>query len=111
MKPILPIASILSLAAISCSVPAETSSSTSAAATESPSNPSAAAREQGAPPVLRELAGGVIEVKFENGCVVLFDKNGELTSGGRLCDDVDLHRARQAAKAHIAEKNADYSDV
>jgi len=63
-------------------------------------------------PTLTVLKNGNILVRFEKkGCEVLFDANGQLLSGGRLCDDVDLHRARVAVKAHIAEREADFLDV
>lgn len=77
-------------------------------------NPSASAPSapgQGAPPDLRTKPNGDIEVVFESGCVAIFDRYGNLKMGGRNCDDVDLHRAREAVRAHLAEQRADFLDV
>ncbi len=63
-------------------------------------------------PTLTPLDNGNIVVRFKkSGCSVLFDHDGKLLEGGQMCDDVDLHRARQAVKAHIAERESDFLDV
>ena len=63
-------------------------------------------------PTVTPLQNGKIVVRFKkSGCSVLFDHEGKLLEGGRHCDDVDLHRARKAAKAYIAERDADFPDV
>lgn len=63
-------------------------------------------------PTLTPLDNGNIVVRFQkSGCSVLFDRDGKLLEGGKLCDDVHLHRARKAVKAHIAEREADFLDV
>ncbi len=69
------------------------------------------ASNQGAPPNLRTKPNGNIEVVFASGCNVLFDGNGKLIRGGQSCDDVDLHRAKQAVRAHLAEKRSNFNDV
>jgi hypothetical protein len=63
------------------------------------------------PPELRTKPNGDIEVVFQGGCVCIFDQYGNLKEGGRSCDDLDLHRAREAVKAHLAEQRADFNDV
>ncbi|NWK55915.1 hypothetical protein HW115_09850 [Verrucomicrobiaceae bacterium N1E253] len=62
-------------------------------------------------PELRTMPNGDIEIVFQGGCICTFDQNGNLKNGGRSCDDLDLHRARKAVKAHLAEKRANFSDV
>ena len=57
------------------------------------------------------MPNGDIQVISQSGCVCLFDQYGNLKEGGRSCDDLDLHRAREAVKAHLAEQRADFSDV
>lgn len=58
-------------------------------------------------PTLTPLENGNIVVRFKKtGCSVLFDHDGKLLEGGRLCDDVNIYRAREAVKAHIAERSS-----
>jgi len=74
-------------------------------------SPAAAADADRPPPELRTKPNGDLEVVFESGCVAIFDLNGKLIMGGRACDDIDIARARAAVRAHLAEQNADFSDV
>ena len=106
MKTALPILALgLALATSSCVVEVPESSTTpsSAGVSARPGNSSS--------PELRTKPNGDIEVVFQAGCVCLFDQYGNLKEGGRSCDDLDLHRARQAVKAHLAEQRADFNDV
>ena len=98
---------LLALVLSSCVVATDGTSSTS-------TTPSAAAQEARnlEVPDLRTKPNGDIEVVFpKKGCVVIFDRYGNLRMGGRGCDDVDLHRAKEAVRAHLAEQNADFRDV
>ena len=106
MKTALPILALgLALATSSCvvGVPENSNTPPSAATPTRPDNSSS--------PELRTKPNGDIEVVFEGGCICLFDQYGKLKEGGRSCDDLDLHRARQAVKAHLAEQHADFNDV
>ena len=106
MKTALPFLALgLALVTSSCVVEVPESSTT-------PSSAAVSTRpDMSPPPELRTKPNGDIEVVFEGGCVCLFDQYGKLKEGGRSCDDLDLHRARQAVKAHLAEQSADFSDV
>jgi hypothetical protein len=106
MKAALPLLAIgLSVATSSCVVEVPGSSVTPPSAAVSP-RPA-----MSPPPNLLTKANGDIEVVFEGGCVCLFDRYGNLKEGGRSCDDIDLHRAREAVKAHLAEQRANFNDV
>lgn len=37
-------------------------------------------------------------------CFVQFDNNGNLLEGGRKCDDVQLHEAKQAVQNYLQER-------
>ena len=106
MKSAIPLLALgLSLATSSCVVEVPENSMTppsAAVPTRSDMSP---------PPELRTKPNGDLEVVFQGGCVCIFDQYGNLKEGGRSCDDLDLHRARQAVKAHLAEQRADFSDV
>ena len=106
MKTAVPILALgLALATSSCVVEVPESSTT-------PSSAGVSARpDNSPPPELRTKPSGDIEVVFQGGCVCLFDQYGNLKEGGRSCDDLDLHRARQAVKAHLAEQSSDFTDV
>jgi hypothetical protein len=96
---------ILAFATSSCVVEVPESSTT-------PSSAGVSARpDNSSPPELRTKPNGDIEIVFQGGCLCLFDQYGNLKEGGRSCDDLDLHRARQAVKAHLAEQGADFNDV
>ena len=106
MKSAIPLLALgLSLATSSCvvEVPEETKTAPAAGVATRP--------DMSPPPELRTKANGDIEIVFQGGCVCLFDRFGNLKEGGRACDDLDLHRAREAVKAHLAEQRANFSDV
>lgn len=93
----------------SCVVVDESAGGSTSAPSPGAASPSA---DQGPPPDLRRKPNGEIEVVFQNGCVVIFDQDGTLIMGGTACDDVDLHRARQAVRAYFAEQDpSTYNDV
>jgi hypothetical protein len=93
-------------ALLSCSCVIDATTPAGGPAASSQTNPGS-----GPPPDLRTKPNGNIEVVFASGCVAIFDRNGNLIKGGRGCDDVDLHRAKQAVRAHLAEKRSNFYDV
>ena len=100
------LALVLALATSACVVEVPKDSVTPPPSAGNPTRPNTSST-----PELRTRSNGDIEVIFKGGCVCLFDRYGNLKEGGRSCDDLDLHRARQAVKAHLAEQSADFSDV
>lgn len=63
-------------------------------------------------PELNTLPNGDIRVTFPGqGRNVLFDRNGTLKAGGPGCDDVDLFRAKEAVRSHLAEQRSNFNDV
>jgi hypothetical protein len=109
MKPtsilqVLRLAPVLALTLTSCVIDA----TTPPAAT---GNGAQSAPSQSPPPDLRTKPNGNIEVVFASGCVAIFDRYGNLIQGGRGCDDVDLHRAKEAVRAHLAEQHSNFNDV
>lgn len=107
---LLVVAASAALSLASCVVaenPAGSGSTSAGSVGTAPTSP-----EMGPPPDLRVRANGDIEVVFQHGCVAVFDRSGTLIMGGRDCDDVDLHRAREAVKAYLAEQDpSTYDDV
>jgi hypothetical protein len=63
-------------------------------------------------PSLNTLPNGDIQVIFPGqGRDVLFDRSGTLKAGGPGCDDVDLFRAKEAVRSHLAEQSSSFNDV
>ena len=63
-------------------------------------------------PTVTPLQNGSIVVRFKkSGCSTLFSAEGKLLEGGRLCDDVDIRRARKAVLDFIAERENDTTGI
>ncbi|NJL48997.1 MAG: hypothetical protein HC929_17940 [Leptolyngbyaceae cyanobacterium SM2_5_2] len=48
------------------------------------------------------------EVSIGN-CDALFDRSGNLVQGGPMCDDIQLHEARQVARDYVSQQQGSSS--
>ncbi len=60
-------------------------------------------------PIVNPLSNGSYEV-IKGDCLVNFNSSGDLTRGGKNCDDIDLFDAKKAIKSYLTEQQVHGSE-